>query len=95
MNPFVAALNSVLPHFRVRDSTLVLSQGHPLTLFEIDLRRLAAHRMVSVSRLQLRLFRGRWKEYSLDGFRPSEVKRLMTVLTRWERSNRQLRNGAT
>ncbi|MSU33321.1 MAG: hypothetical protein EXS25_11855 [Pedosphaera sp.] len=44
MNVFLAALNSVAPHFRVRGHTLRLSRGHPLERVEINLRGVAAHK---------------------------------------------------
>jgi len=37
MTIFLAALNSVAPHFRVKGHMLFLSQGHPFTRMQIDL----------------------------------------------------------
>lgn len=82
-------MNSVAPHFRVRGDTLFISQGHPFSRIKIDLRQVEAHKMPGLARLHLRLFRGRWKEYSLESFRPSEIPRLHALLTRWEKQNHQ------
>ena len=89
MSVFLAVLHAVTPHFRVRGHTLLLSQDHPFTRFEIDLRRVAAHKLPSISILQLRLLRGRWESYSLAGFRRAEIIALQALLTRWERQNHQ------
>ena len=89
MNVFSAALNGVLPHFRVRGDTLLLSQGHPFNRTKIDLRQVAAHKLPSPMCLQIRLFRGRWVQYHLGGFRPAEVTRLRTLLTERQRQNHQ------
>jgi len=94
MSVFLAALNSVVPHFRVRGHTLLLSQGHPFSRVQIDLRQVAAHKMPSPATLRLRLFRGRWTSLSMDGFRPSEVAALSALLTRWERQNHQRNDHA-
>ena len=87
MNVFLAILNSVAPHFRVRGHTLLLSQGHPFTRVEIDLRQVAAHKLPGLSTLRLRLLRGQWASYSLAGFRLAEVTALRALLTRWEHQN--------
>lgn len=89
MNLFLAALNAAVPHFRVRGDTLLLSQGHPFTRTELDLRQIAAHKLPSPLCLQVRLFRGRWLHFRLDGFRPSEISRLRGLLTHWQRQNHQ------
>ena len=89
MNVFQSALNSVAPHFRVRGHTLFIAQGDLFTPVEIDLRQVAAHKLPGVTTLHLRLFRGRWKEYSMESFRPSEISRLLALLTRWEKQNHQ------
>jgi len=89
MNVFQSALNAVVPHFRVRGHTLFIAQGDPFSRVEIDLRRVAAHKQPAAAMLHLRLIRGRWKEYSLDGFRPAEISRLRTLLMRWEKQNHQ------
>jgi len=89
MSVFLSALNSVAPHFRVRGDTLFISQGHPFSRVEIDLRQVAAHKLPGLATLHVRLFRGRWKEYSMEGFRPSEISRLRALLTRWEKQNHQ------
>ena len=89
MNVFLSALNSVAPHFRLRGHTLFISQGHPFNQVEIDLRQVAAHKLPGVATIHLRLFRGRWKEYSMEGFRPSEISRLHALLTRWVKQNHQ------
>mgnify|MGYP000923939766 CR=1 FL=1 len=41
MSVFLAALHLVVPHYSVRGHTLLLSQGHPFSRVEIDLRRVA------------------------------------------------------
>lgn len=87
MSVFLSALNAVVPHVRVRGHTLLLSQGHPFTTVEFDLRRLAAHKQVSPTVIRLRSLRGRWTEFSLDGFRPAEIRRLRGLLDHWEQSN--------
>jgi hypothetical protein len=87
VNVFLAALNSVAPHFRVRGHTLFLSHGHPFDRVEIDLREVAAHKMPGPATLRLRRLRGRWESFSMEGFRPSEVSALCALLTRWERQN--------
>src|SRR3954468_17954762 len=56
MSMFLAALNSIVPHFRVRGHILFLSQAHPLSRIEIDLRRVAAHKMPGPAALRLRFF---------------------------------------
>ena len=89
MTVFLVVLNAVAPHFRVRGHKLLLSQGHPFTRVEIDLRRVAAHKLPSISTLRLRLLRGRWESYSLAGFRRSEITALQALLTHWERQNHQ------
>jgi hypothetical protein len=89
MNVFVSALNAVARHFRVRGHILLISQDHPFSQTEIDLRQVAAHKLPGPATLRLRLFRGRWTEYSMDGFRPREIARLCALLTRWERQNHQ------
>jgi hypothetical protein len=89
MNVFQSALNAVRPHFRVRGHSLFIAQEHLLGQCEIDLRQVAAHKLPQLSTLQLRLFRGRWKEYSLAGFRSSEISKLRALLTRWEKQNHQ------
>jgi hypothetical protein len=93
MNVFQSALNLVAPHFRVRGYTLFISQGDLFTQVEIDLRRVSAHKLPGVATLHLRLLRGRWKQYSLEGFRPSEISRLRALLTRWEKQNHQNHEG--
>jgi hypothetical protein len=87
MSIFLTALNSVAPHFRVRGHLLSLSQGHPFHRVEIDLRKVAAHKMPGPATLRLRLFREHWRSFSMEGFRPSEVSVLCALLTRWERQN--------
>jgi len=87
MSIFLAAVDSVVPHFRVRGHTLLLSQGHPFSRIEIDLRGVAAHKVPGLATLRLRLFRGRWMSYSMQGFRPPEISALCALLTRWERHN--------
>jgi hypothetical protein len=89
MNVFQSAVNLVAPHFRVRGDTLFIAQGDPFTQVEIDLRQVSAHKLPGLATLHLRLFRGRWKQYSLDGFRSSEISRLRALLTRWEKQNHQ------
>ena len=73
MNVFQSALNAVAPHFRVRGHALVIPQGDPFSQTELDLSQVAAHERPGLATLHLRLFRGRWKQYSLEGFRSSEV----------------------
>lgn len=87
MNVFLAALNRVLPHFSVRGDRLLLSQGHPFSRTELCLPQLAAHKEPSPLCLQVRLLRGRWLQFCLDGFRPSEITRLKAVLLHWEQQN--------
>jgi hypothetical protein len=87
MNAFQSALNAMAPHFRVRAHSLFIAQGDPFSQVVIDLRQVAAHKLPGLATLQLRLFRGRWKQYSLDGFRSSEILRLRSILTRWEKQN--------
>jgi hypothetical protein len=89
MNVFQSALNAVAPHFRVRDHTLFIAQGDPFSQIEIDLRQVAAHKLPGLATLHLRLFRGRWKQYSLEDFRSSEISKLRVLLTRWEKQNHQ------
>jgi hypothetical protein len=89
MNLFLAALNTAVPHFQVRGEKLLLSQGHPFTRAELDLRQVAAHKLPSQLCLQVRLLRGRWMQFRLDGFRLSEITRLRSVLTYWQRQNHQ------
>ena len=89
VNVFQSALNSVAPHFRVRGETLFIAQGDPFTQVAIDLRQVSAHKSPGVGTLHVRLFRGRWKPYSLEGFRPSEIAKLRALLTRWEKQNHQ------
>jgi len=66
---------------------LSLSQGHPFRRVEIDLRKVAAHKIPGPAALRLRLFREHWQSFSLEDFRPSEVSALCALLTRWERQN--------
>lgn len=87
MSVFLAALNFVAPHFRVRGDTLFLSQGHPFNRIGIDLRTVAAHKMPGPATLQLRLLRGHWVGYSMEGFRLSEITALCALLARWETLN--------
>lgn len=87
MNVFLAALDATVPHFRVRGETLFLSQGHPFSQVALDLPRVAAHKLVSPLRLHVRMLRGRWMQFELDGFRPAEVRRLRALLTSWQRRN--------
>jgi hypothetical protein len=87
MNIFLAALNQAVPHFKIQKGFLVLSQGHPWNRTRIDLSKVAGHRIPSPLRLQIRLLRGNWIEFSFDGFRPAEVVRLRTVLMEWECRN--------
>jgi hypothetical protein len=89
MNIFLAALNQAVPHFKIRDGSLLLSQGHPWSRMQLDLGQVAAHRVPSPLRLQIRLFRGNWMDFSLDRFRPTEVVRLRRILTDSERRNHQ------
>lgn len=89
MNVFQSALNAVAPHFRVRGHFLFIAQGDMFNQVEIDLRQVAAHKLPELMTLHLRLFRGRWKQYSLEGFRSSEISRLRTLLTRWQKQNHQ------
>jgi hypothetical protein len=89
MNVFVSALNAIAPHFRVRGHTLLISQGDLFSRTGIDLRQVAAHNLPGMITLHLRLFRGRWQQYSMEGFRSREVARLCTLLTRWEKQNHQ------
>ena len=89
MNIFLAALNQAVPHFKIRDGSLLLSQGHPWNRARLDLCHVAAHRVPSPLRLQIRLFRGSWMDFSLDGFRPAEVVRLRRILRDSERKNHQ------
>ena len=89
MSVFLAALNFVVPHFTVRGHSLFLSQGHPFSRVEIDLREVAAHKLPRTETLQLRQFRRRWTSYSMQGFRPSEIAALRALLTRWEVQNHQ------
>jgi hypothetical protein len=93
MNVFQSALNAVAPHFRVRGQILFIAQGDPFRHVEIDLSQVAAHKLPGLATLRLRLFRGRWKQYSLDGFRSSEISRLRALLTRWEKQNHQKREA--
>ena len=80
---------TILPHFTVRGHSLFLSQGHPFSRVEIDLREVAAHKLPRTETLQLRQFRRRWTSYSMQGFRPSEIAALRALLTRWEVQNHQ------
>ena len=89
MNVFLAFLNTVAPHFSVRGHMLLLSQKHPFDRVEIDLRQVADHKLPGLTTLRLRLLRGRWADYSLADFRPSEITALRALLTRWERLNHQ------
>jgi hypothetical protein len=89
MNVFQSALNAVAPHYRVRGHSLFIAQGNPFSQIEIDLRQVATHKLPGLATLHLRLFRGRWKEYSMEGFRSSEISRLRALLTRWEKQNHQ------
>jgi hypothetical protein len=57
------------------------------TRAEIDLRQVAAHKLPSPMCLQIRLLRGRWVNYQLDGFRPAEITRLRSLLTKREHQN--------
>jgi hypothetical protein len=91
MSVFLAALNSIAPHFRVRGHTLSLSQGHPFSRVQIDLRQVAAHKLPELATLRLRLFRGQWMNFSMDGFRTAEVAALCNLLARWESQNHQKR----
>ena len=83
MNVFQSALNAVTPHFRVSGHSLFITQGDPFVQTEIDLRQIAAHKLPGLSTLHLRLFRGRWKEYSMARFRSSEIAKLLALLTCW------------
>jgi hypothetical protein len=87
MNVFQSALNAVAPHFRVRGHTLFIAQGDLFSQVEIDLSQVAAHKLPGLATLHLRLFRGRWKQYAMEGFRPTEISRLRALLTRWEKQN--------
>lgn len=87
MNIFLAALNRMAPHFRVRGTTLWLAQGHPFSNVHIDLTQVAAHKIPAPGSLRLRTLRGRWADYSLAGFRPGEIARLRRLLTHWQRRN--------
>lgn len=89
MNVFLAALQSVVPHFRVRGYMLLLSQGHPFSRVAIDLRDVAAHKQPGPLSLRLRMFRGRWVSFSMKGFRPGDVTALRALLSRWEILNHQ------
>jgi hypothetical protein len=89
MNIFLTALNQAVPHFKIREGLLLLSQGHPWNRTRIELNKVAAHRLPSPLRLQIRLFRSKWIDFSLDGFRPEEVIRLRRALLEWERKNHQ------
>jgi len=89
MGVFLSALNAVAPHFRVRGWTLFISQGHPFSVVEIDLRQVAAHKVPGAASIYVRLFRGRWKEYSLEGFRPAEISKLRALLGHWQKQNHQ------
>lgn len=82
MNVFLAALHSVVPHFRVRGHLLLLSQGHPFSRVVIDLREVAAHKLPGPATLRLRKFRGPWVSFSMQGFRPAEVTALRALLSR-------------
>jgi len=94
MNVFSSALNAVAPHFRVRGHRLLISQGHPFSQTEIDLRQVSAHKLPELRTLHLRLFRGRWQKYSMDGFRPREVCLLCALLNQWEKRNHQKHESA-
>ena len=87
MNLFLVILNAWVPHFLVRGHTLWLSQGHPFSRIEIDLRQVAAHKLPDLFTLRLRLLPGQWTTYSLAGFRTAEITALRAVLTRCERQN--------
>jgi hypothetical protein len=89
MNVFLAALNSVVPHFRVKGDTLLVSQGHPFSRVRIDLREVAAYKLPGPAAIRLRLFRDRWMSLSTEGFRPSEVAALCALLNRRQRQNHQ------
>jgi hypothetical protein len=89
MSVFLAALNSVVPHFRVRDHTLSVSQGHPFSRVQIDLREVAAYKLPGPAAIRLRLFRDRWMSLSTVGFRPSEVAALCALLNHWQKQNHQ------
>ena len=91
MSVFLAALDAVTPHFGVRSYVLWLSQGHPFTRVEIDLRQVAAHKLPGPATLRLRLLRGRWASYSLAGFRMREIDALCSLLGRWESVNHRPR----
>ncbi len=87
VNIFLAVLNRLTSHFRVRGHMLLLSQDHPLDRVEIDLRQIASHKIPGPATLRLRLLRGGWTSYSMADFRPSEVTALSSLLTRWEKLN--------
>ena len=89
MNVFQSALHAVAPHVRVCGHSLFIAQGDPFSQIEIDLRQVSAHKLPGMATLRLRLFRGRWQQYSLAGFRPSEISRLRALLTRLEKQNHQ------
>ncbi|MBA4148662.1 MAG: hypothetical protein H0X66_11160 [Verrucomicrobia bacterium] len=89
MNVFLAALNSVVPHFRVRGHMLSVSQGHPFSRVHIDLREVAAYKLPGPAAIRLRLFRGHWMSLSTEGFRPSEVGALCDLLNQWQKQNHQ------
>jgi|GEM_PF-1340935 len=87
MNIFLSALNAMVPHFKVSGHKLLLSQEHPFIRTEVDLRLVAAHKIPGMTKLHLRLFRGRWEQYSLQGYRPQEISNLCALLSNWEREN--------
>lgn len=93
MNVFPAALHRFCSHVEVRDHILLLSQGHPFTRVEIDLRQVSAHKFPGPGTLRLRLLRGQWESYSLEGFRPFEIDGLIELLERWERMNHRQPDG--
>jgi hypothetical protein len=93
MNVFLAALHRICPHFKVEGETLLLSQGHSFSRIAIDLRQIAAHKFPGPATLRLRLLRGQWQSYSMEGFRPFEIDGLVELLERWERENHRKPGG--
>ena len=93
MNVFLAALHRVCPHFKVEGHTLWLSQGHPFTRIPIELHQVAAHKFPGPANLRLRLLRGQWQSYSMEGFRPGEIDALVRLLEHWEKENHRKQPG--
>lgn len=89
MSAFLAALDAIVPHFKVKGPMLALAQGHPFHRVEIDLRQVASHKMPNQTTLRLRLLRGRWQDYALKGFRSREVSAVQALLTEWAARNHQ------